>query len=225
MPLLPSSMTGNASWKGISEQTQVFKVCKQPPTEAPENFVCSWDQNIRPKVKSHIRKISVGPWNLGFVITGFRKRSVRILSNQKNAYHGHIQKLNRNIWKFPFVACWNEHIPSSQLESAGSLRSTDLHLINSGPFSNPFASKITKQPTSAWECPAARSPVQPGVLASWRQTVQETVEYLTVRGFGGYASEHSASTELPQLMLESWCNSARIMWKVGSLRDPHYYFF
>lgn len=53
-----------------------------------------------------------------------------------------------------------ECIPSSQLESAGSLKSADplllhchrvefLHLINSGPFSNQFASKITQ---SAYFC-------------------------------------------------------------------------
>lgn len=72
-----------------------------------------------------------------------------------------------------------ECILSSQLESAGSLRSADplllhchrvefLHLINSRPFSSWFASKINQQPISAWQCPAAQSLVQAGVVASWR---------------------------------------------------------
>ena len=70
-----------------------------------------------------------------------------------------------------------EPILSSQLESAGSLRSADpllphyhriefLHLINSGPFSNQFVSKITQQHTSPGEYPAAQSLVHLGVLAS-----------------------------------------------------------
>lgn len=46
---------------GVSEQTQVFRLCEQTPTEDPENFVSSQDQNMRPKVESHMRKISVGP--------------------------------------------------------------------------------------------------------------------------------------------------------------------
>lgn len=72
-----------------------------------------------------------------------------------------------------------ECILSSQLESAESLKSTDpvllhchkvefLHLINSGPFSSWFASKINQQPISAWQCPAARPLVQAGVVDSWR---------------------------------------------------------
>lgn len=187
MPLPLPSMTGNVSWKRISEQTQVFRLWEQTPTEATENFICSQDQNIRPKVESHTRKISEVPWNLGFVITGFRKRRVRTLSSVWKASEKCIPQSDAEVkWKHMEISLrcvWKqERILSSQLESVGSLRSTDplllhchriefLHFINSGPFSNGFASKITQQLTSVWEHPAVHSPVHPGVLASWRQAV------------------------------------------------------
>lgn len=81
MPLFPSSVIGNASWKGISEQTWVLRLCKVTPTEATGNFGCFQDQNTRLKVESCVIEISGGPWNLRFIITGFRQRSVRTLSS------------------------------------------------------------------------------------------------------------------------------------------------
>lgn len=61
MPLSPSNMTGDASGNGLSEKTHVLRLREQTPSETPEKFVSSQDQNIRPKVESHVRKILGGP--------------------------------------------------------------------------------------------------------------------------------------------------------------------
>lgn len=93
---------------------RVLRLCEQTPTEATVIFVCSQDQNIRLKMESHIRKITEVPWNLEFVISEFRKRSVRALSSickaSKNAFHCQIQKLNGSIWKFPFLVYGNKDV-------------------------------------------------------------------------------------------------------------------
>lgn len=188
MPLPQPSMTGNVSWKRVSEQTQVFRLWEQTPTEATENCICSQDQNIRPKGESHIRKIPEEPWNLGVFLSLDSEREVSepwalCGRPQKNAYYSQMQKLNGNIWKFPFVVYGNRNVSCLHswnlwevLEALTPLllhchRIEFLHFINSGPFSNGFASKITQQLTSVWEHPAVHSPVHPGVLASWRQAV------------------------------------------------------
>lgn len=110
--------------------------------------------------------------NPGLFVEGLRKC---IPQSDTEVKWKHMEISLHYVWK-------QECILSSQLESVGSLRSTDpllvhchraefLHFINSGPFSNGFASKITQQLTSIWEYPAVHSPVQAGVLASWRQAV------------------------------------------------------
>lgn len=150
--------------KRVSEHTQVLRLWEQTPTEATENFVCSQDRNIRPKMEYHIRKITEVPWNLGFVISEFRKRSVRALSSHVQGLRKCIPQSDTEVkWKHMEISLpcvWKQEcILCLQLESVGSLRSTDpllvhchriefLHFINCGPFSNGFASQITQQLTS-----------------------------------------------------------------------------